>query len=74
MPAEFAAAEEPDEILDRLESATNKRAIVRQLDAHQVRAVLLLAQENAQASRFHAVEQLQKELAVSCPRRDSRRI
>lgn len=60
-----AAAEEPDEILDRIESATNKQAIIRQLDSREVHAVLALAQENAQSSRHRAVEALQKELAVS---------
>lgn len=59
------ADEEPDEILDRIESATNKQAVIRRLNGREVRAVLALAQENAQSSRYRAVEQLQKELAVS---------
>lgn len=63
-PESFAAGEEPDEILDRLESASNKQVVLRQLRAEQIRDVLALAQENAQASRFRAVEDLQKQLAV----------
>ncbi|KWU44262.1 hypothetical protein RHOSPDRAFT_29372 [Rhodotorula sp. JG-1b] len=69
---ETSPAEEPDEILDRIESATNKQAVIRQLDSRQVHAVLALAQENAQSSRYRAVEGLQKELADRYPPREVR--
>ncbi|TNY21422.1 Rad51-associated protein Brh2 [Rhodotorula diobovata] len=64
--------EEPDEILDRLEGASNKRAIVRSISARQVPSVLQLAVEKARESRFSAIEQLQKELADKYPPRDIR--
>ncbi|GAA5976118.1 hypothetical protein JCM10908_005389 [Rhodotorula pacifica] len=70
---ESSPSEEPDEILDRLEAATNKHAIIRQLDSGQVQGVLALAQENARSSRFRAVEDLQKELASRYPPREVRR-
>jgi hypothetical protein len=60
----LTAGEEPDEILDRLDSASNKHSIIRKLSPSSLRACLALAQENAQASRYRAVEDLQKELAV----------
>ncbi|GAA5829427.1 hypothetical protein JCM11251_005045 [Rhodosporidiobolus azoricus] len=65
-------SEEPDEILDRLESASNKAALMRKLSASQIRSCLALAVENAQSSRFRAVEDLQKELAEKYPPRDVR--
>ncbi|GAA5952250.1 hypothetical protein JCM10213_005182 [Rhodosporidiobolus nylandii] len=65
-------SEEPDEILDRLESAQNKQAVLRKLSTQQIRACLALAQENAQASRYRAVEDLQKELSEKYPPRDVR--
>ncbi|GAA5967105.1 hypothetical protein JCM11641_000443 [Rhodosporidiobolus odoratus] len=65
-------SEEPDEILDRLEAASNKHAIIRKLSPRQVRDCLALAQENAQQSRYRAVEDLQKELADKYPPRDVR--
>ncbi|GAA5870416.1 hypothetical protein JCM3774_002723 [Rhodotorula dairenensis] len=64
--------EEPDEILDRIESAANKQAVIRRLSGRDVHAVLALAQENAQSSRYRAVEQLQKELAERYPQREVR--
>ncbi|GAA6054204.1 hypothetical protein JCM3770_001390 [Rhodotorula araucariae] len=64
--------EEPDEILDRLEDAPNKRALIRKLSPQQVRATLALAVENARESRFRAVEDLQKELTDKFPPREVR--
>ncbi|GAA6011243.1 hypothetical protein JCM10207_008275 [Rhodosporidiobolus poonsookiae] len=66
------SSEDPDEILDRLESASNKRALIRKLSPGHVRSTLALAVENAQASRYRAVEELQKELAEKYPPRDVR--
>ncbi|KAJ8295952.1 Breast cancer type 2 susceptibility [Rhodotorula toruloides] len=71
-PTSASLNEEPDEILDRLESAPNKQAIIRKLTAQQVQACFALAQENAQASRYRAVEDLQKELADKYPPRQVR--
>ncbi|BGP01374.1 Rad51-associated protein Brh2 [Rhodotorula toruloides ATCC 204091] len=71
-PTSTSLTEEPDEILDRLESAPNKQAIIRKLTAQQVQACFALAQENAQASRYRAVEDLQKELAEKYPPRQVR--
>ncbi|BGP30706.1 hypothetical protein JCM10296v2_002463 [Rhodotorula toruloides] len=71
-PTSASLTEEPDEILDRLESAPNKQAIIRKLTAQQVQACFALAQENAQASRYRAVEDLQKELAEKYPPRQVR--
>jgi hypothetical protein len=62
-----AEEEEADEILDRLEDATDKNSIVRQLSSRQVQACLVLASENARDSRNQAVADLQKELMVRCP-------
>ncbi|GAA6037981.1 hypothetical protein JCM8097_009523 [Rhodosporidiobolus ruineniae] len=67
-----ASSEDPDEILDRLESAANKHALIRKLPASHVRACLDLAAERARASRYRAVEDLQKELADKYPPRDVR--
>ncbi|GAA5875508.1 hypothetical protein JCM8547_001685 [Rhodosporidiobolus lusitaniae] len=66
------SSEEPDEILERLESAPNKQAVLRKLSNSQVRACLSLALDNAQASRFRAVEELQRELTDKYPTRDVR--
>ncbi|GAA5884455.1 hypothetical protein JCM6882_005258 [Rhodosporidiobolus microsporus] len=67
-----APSEEPDEILDRLDSASSKAPLIRKLSPQQIRACLALALENAQASRFRVVEDLQKELAEKYPPRDVR--
>ncbi|BGP23403.1 breast cancer 2 susceptibility protein [Rhodotorula toruloides] len=71
-PTSASLTEEPDEILDRLESAPNKQSIIRKLTSQQVRACFALAQENAQASRYRAVEDLHKELAEKYPPRQVR--
>ncbi|BGP38565.1 hypothetical protein JCM10450v2_002514 [Rhodotorula kratochvilovae] len=71
-PPPSTPPEEPDEILDRLEDATNKRALIRKLSPAQVRATLALAVENARESRFRAVDDLQKELAEKYPPREVR--
>jgi hypothetical protein len=57
-------AEEPDEILDRLECSANKQSIIRQLTASQVYGCLKLAGENAEQARYHAAAEMEKELAV----------
>lgn len=57
-------AEEPDEILDRIESAKNKDAVVDRLSAAQVYGCLQLASENAQKDRFQAISDLEKDLEV----------
>lgn len=59
--------EEADEILDRLEDATDKDSIVRQLSSRQVQACLILASENARDARNQAVADLEKELMVRRP-------
>lgn len=57
--------EEPDEILDRIDSAADKASIIRQLSARQVHACLALACENAAQEKQSAVSDLEKDLAVS---------
>lgn len=57
--------EEPDEILDRIDSAVDKASIIRRLSARQVHDCLALACENAAQEKQSAIADLEKDLAVS---------
>ncbi|KAL8286420.1 hypothetical protein RQP46_004437 [Phenoliferia psychrophenolica] len=71
-PDADSTEEEPDEILDRLESAPNKSAIVNKLSAQQVASTLQLAAENSVRDKGQAVSDIELELATSFPPRNVR--
>lgn len=56
--------EEPDEILDRLENASDKTAVIRKLDARQLQGALALASDRAIEARQQAAADFERELAV----------
>ncbi|GAA5824317.1 hypothetical protein JCM10212_005834 [Sporobolomyces blumeae] len=64
--------EEPDEVLDRLQAAPNKRAILKSLPPGVLADVLALAIEGAAQSRRRAVEDLQADLVDKFPPREVR--
>lgn len=59
-----AAEEEPDEILDRLDGAPNKAAIINTLSARQVASTLQLAAENSIRDKHQAISEIEQDLAV----------
>lgn len=63
----YAAEEEPDELLDRLEACTSSNArssVIGKLSSKQVRACLELAGANALTAREHTRDELEHELTV----------
>ncbi|GAA5950155.1 hypothetical protein JCM21900_004612 [Sporobolomyces salmonicolor] len=66
------SAEEPEEILDRLEGSASKASIIRKMSAPQLHACLALAVENARNSRMSGFQELQQELAEKYPPREVR--
>ncbi|GAA5914284.1 hypothetical protein JCM5296_007234 [Sporobolomyces johnsonii] len=66
------SAEDPEEILDRLEASASKASIIRKMSARQLHACLALAVENARDSRMRGFQSLQQELAEKYPPREVR--
>ncbi|KAK4700401.1 breast cancer 2 susceptibility protein, partial [Phenoliferia sp. Uapishka_3] len=71
-PDPDSIGEEPDEILDRLEDASNKAAIISHLSAAQLSATLKLAFESSVRDKHQAVSDIELELATVYPPRNVR--
>lgn len=63
-------AEDAADILDRIEDAENKRAVIRRLSVRQIHECLRQSGENVERARYSAIAELEKELTVRqllCP-------
>ncbi|GAA6009516.1 hypothetical protein JCM11491_003587 [Sporobolomyces phaffii] len=66
--------EDPDEIIERLENATSKRAVLRELSLSSLQACLNSAVERATRSRDQAYHDLRQELDQKFPPRQIRSV